>query len=75
MKNKFNAGDEVIYISKSGTCLYKVANQEIDTVLLTKNSISGEDIVDYRLTNIDGDVPESYLYTKEEAIEFLKGVL
>jgi hypothetical protein len=68
MKNKFNIGDNVVFLYDDfGT--YEVSKEIVSDVKIIKNRIA------YSLLESHGDVKEEELYTKEEAIEFLKGVL
>tara|TARA_R110000822_G_scaffold149775_1_gene288838 strand:+ start:123 stop:329 length:207 start_codon:yes stop_codon:yes gene_type:complete len=68
MKNKFNIGDNVVFFYDDfGT--YEVSKEIVSDVKIIKNRIA------YSLLESHGDVKEEELYTKEEAIEFLKGVL
>jgi len=72
MKNKYNAGDNVIMIeekTQADFLSYRVSNETIESVVLYK------DKVDYYSESGDMEIPEKYLYTKEEAMEFLKGAL
>lgn len=76
MKNKFNAGDKVIYINSFRTDgVFEVSAKTIETVFLSKNPISYEDIIEYEFKDFEFKTRERHLYTKEEAVEFLKGVL
>lgn len=70
MKNKFNAGDTVIYIYRNDQYKqYEVSSEIIENVVFSKDSLH------YWLENGGAEIQEKDLYTKEEAIKFLKEVL
>lgn len=70
MKHKFNAGDKVVYIFEPDhSAAWEISNEIIETVSLY------EDRVEYHLVGLCESILEKDLYNKEEAIEFLKGVL
>ena len=70
MKNKFNVGDKVIHIKIILSSFFEVGTDVINSI----NENQGK--VTYWLENDDyKDVDEKELYTKQEAIEFLKKAL
>jgi hypothetical protein len=70
MKNKFKVGDKVIYISDyQDSGFRKISNETIERLDIHKA------FIEYRSLAGNNHMIEKNLYTKEEAIEFLKGVL
>lgn len=69
IKSKFNPNDKAVYIFQNESKCYEVSNVTIENVLFSKDGTY------YWLENGSSDLEESDLYTKEEAIEFLRGVL
>ncbi len=70
MKNKYNAGDKVILILEIKTPpYYEVSNEEIESVSLCVDKI------EYFFKTARPQALQEDVYTKEEAIDFLKGAL
>jgi hypothetical protein len=73
MKNKFKPGDKVIEIKfdRAGSdWIYRVSNEEIKSVMIYKDKAGYFLLSD--ITKDGYEVPESQLFTKEEAIKFLQ---
>jgi hypothetical protein len=69
-QRKFNTGDDVVYIKPNMGLSFEISNDTIGTV-----SIKGDEVM-YWLENDDYcEVEEKDLYTKIEALDFLKEVL
>jgi hypothetical protein len=68
MKNKFNIGDNVVFLYDDfGT--YEVSKEIVSDVKIIKNRIT------YSLLESHGDVKEEELYTKEEAKLLVEDVI
>ena len=71
MKNKFNIGDKIVLIQQLNNRTWESSNEIIKEVLY-----SGEGGTTYLIhSSIPCVIHEENLYTKEEAIKFLEGVL
>lgn len=67
MKNKFNAGDKVIFIFRGGKYKYwEVSNEEIESVSLYVDKVG------YFLKDGGDETYEAQLFTKQEAMKFLE---
>lgn len=70
MKSKFSPNDKAVYIFKNDELkCYEVSNVTIENVVFSKDGLH------YWLESGYSEIKEGDLYTKEEAIEFLRGVL
>jgi hypothetical protein len=67
MKNKFNAGDKVIFIFRNDKYKsWEFSNEEIESVSLYVDKVK------YFLKDGCDEIEEAQLFTKQEAIKFLE---